>query len=369
MAAAWPSTVCLAGPGALARPSGRVLTEGPGRSNGGRGTFVRPARRALAVALCLGLRGAAFAAEDRELPPPIPWQQPAGLQRLFLQLPFEAPSVAPPGSFDCELRLIYSNTIMVAQGSAASVDIDVETAQLTALLRYGVTSGVELQLGLPFYVDYGGFLDGPIEWVEGLFHAANPERGTRPRGESRYRVSYRSAAVALDSPEAGLGDAWVGVKGVLLEDAGGWPSLALRAALKFPTGRFPFGSGEFDAGGSLLLGWAFAPVALRLQLDVAVPTAGLQVIGIPTRAYGAVQLGVAIRLGSSVALHAQASADTSPLRGTGLDEVDGGVRYVLVGASVGVSRSVELDFAAVENVFSPYRGADFAVVVDARLRL
>jgi len=68
-------------------------------------------------------------------------------------------------------------------------------------------------------------------------------------------------------------------------------------------------------------------------------------------------------------LHAQASADTSPLRGTGLDDVDGGVRYVLLGASVALSRTADLDVAAVENVFSPYRGADLAIVVGVRLNL
>ena len=304
-----------------------------------------------------------------ELPPPLAWEEPGGLQRLFLQLPFEAPSVAGPGTFDVELRLIYSNTILVESTQTASIDVDLETAQFTGLLRYGVGSGLELELAVPVSVDYGGFLDGFIESVEGIFSALNPSRRNRPRSLCRFRVNDNGKVAWVDGPEAGLGDVWVGAKEAALGQAGGWPALALRAAVKLPTGRYPFGSGELDAGGSLMLGWCFEWIAVRLEIDGMTPTTTLRILGMATRPYGAAQAGLAVSTSDSLALHLQLSAATSPIEGTGLSTIDDGVRYVLLGFTYLVSPSWGLEFGAVENIYSPYRGADFAFFLAGRGRL
>jgi len=310
--------------------------------------------------------GAGSRARAAEPPAPLPFQEPGGLQRLFLQFPFEAPSVVAAGALQGEVRLLYSNTIVANAGPAASIEIDLETAQLTGFLRYGLARGLELEVAVPVTVDYGGFLDGVIQSVEGLFHAVNPARQGRPNGLTRFRVAYQGAAAWVDGPNAGLGDVWVGVKGVIFEQSGGRPSLAVRGALKLPTGHYPFGSGEPDAGASLHVGWSFERFAARLEVDGATPTAALRAAGIPTRPYGAVDLGIAFSATDALALHLQLSASTSPLRGTGLDEVDAGVRYLLLGLSARVSPSWEIELGLVENVFSPYRGADFAVLLGGR---
>jgi hypothetical protein len=321
---------------------------------------------ALGVWLCLvqGERAA-----GQEPPAPLAWQEPGGLQRLFLQLPFEAPTVAGPGTFEGELRLIYSSSILVEAVTSASIDVNLETAQFTGFLRYGLVPGVELELAVPVSVDYGGFLGGFIQSVEGLFDAVNPDRRDRPRNLCRFRVNNNGAVAWVDGPEAGIGDVWIGAKDVLLGQRGAWPAVALRAALKFPTGRYPFGSGELDGGGSLFLGWTLDPVAVRLQVDGMTPTATLRVLGISTRPYGAAQAGVAVSPSDSIALHLQLSATTSPLEGTGLEDIDWGARYVLLGLSYRASRSWELEFGAVENVFSQQRGVDFAFFLAGRGKL
>jgi len=73
------------------------------------------------------------------IPPPIPWQEPAPLTRLFLQLPFEAPEVVLPRKLEVGLRLLYSNTLLSALNEGLVLDVHVETAQPTVLLRYGAT--------------------------------------------------------------------------------------------------------------------------------------------------------------------------------------------------------------------------------------
>ena len=328
--------------------------------------LARTGRRALVVALALTLGSRALAGEPSA---PLAWEEPGGLQRLFLQLPFEAPTVARPGTLEAELRLIYSNTILVETAQAAAIDVDLETAQFTGFLRYGVADGWELEVALPVTIDYGGFLDGFIQSVEGLFNAVNPARANRPRNLCRFRVTYDGRVAWVDGTDAGLGDIWVGAKAALLEQSGALPALALRAALKLPTGRYPIGSGEVDAGGSLVLGWTFAPLALFLEVDGMTPTATLRVLGMATRPYGAAQADLAVSPADPLTLHLQLSAATSPLQGTGLSPVDDGVRYLLLGISYRVSPSWEAEFGAVENIYSPYRGVDFAFYLGGRGKL
>jgi hypothetical protein len=319
----------------------------------------------VALGASLAVAGAALAAEPT-VPAPLPWQEPAPVARLFLQLPFEAPEVTPPRALEVGLRLLYSNSLLSARDAQLALDIHVETAQPTLGLRYGVARGIEAQLAVPLVVDYGGFLDRPIEVVEGWFDAANPQRKGRPRDVARYQFTRPDGSGILrDGAGAGLGDVWAGVK-VSLGGAPGGGVLALRGALKLPTGRLPYGSEEVDAGASLLAAWTWTSTALRLQLDAAAPTASLPAVHVGTRPYGAFQAGVARRAGDAVTLQLQGSVHLSPLEHTGLGQLDGTTAYVLVGATFRLSRAVSLDAAVVENVFSPYRGADITFVLGVK---
>ncbi len=304
------------------------------------------------------------------IPPPIPWQEPAPLTRLFLQLPFEAPEVVLPRKLEVGLRLLYSNTLLSALNEGLVLDVHVETAQPTVLLRYGLSPGVEAHLAVPFVVDYGGFLDRPIEIVEGWFHFTNPQRHGRPRNVARFQLSrLDGGGILREGPGAGLGDVWAGLKVSVADRVGGRGNLALRGALKFPTGRLPYGSEELDLGGSLLASWAWTSTALRIQVDIVVPTANLPAAHVETHPFGAVDLGLTQRLGDRVSLQFQTSAHASPLVRTGLDQLDAATFYVLVGATMALSRSADLETGVVENVFSPYRGADITFLFGARARL
>jgi hypothetical protein len=304
-------------------------------------------------------------ASSSEVPPPLPWQEPSPLERLFLQLPFERPEVVPERTFEAELRLLYSNSILKASDAAYSLFVHVETAQPTLILRYGLSQQVEAELGLPFFLDYGGFLDGPIDVVEGLFDAANPQRKGLARNVATFRLTRADGTgLVRDGPEAGLGDVFAGVK-VELPEAIASSHLALRFAAKFPTGRLPFGSEEFDAGLGLLAAWNWRSTALRFEADALLPSKALPVVHIGTVPYGAVDLGLTERLSERVALQIQASGHTSPLRGTGLDQLDDGQIYVLVGTTVAVAHAVRLQAGVIENVLNPYRGADITFLLGA----
>jgi hypothetical protein len=303
------------------------------------------------------------------LPGPVPWQEPSPLARLFLQLPFEAPATVGPGALRGDVRLVYSNNLLVARNEKMALDVHVETAQLTGLLRRGLRDGLELQLAVPVLLDTGGFLDRPIEIVEGMLGAVSPQRVGRPRGVATFRVVRADGSgIDREGPAAGIGDAWAGAKVELAPEGGLRPALSLRGAVKVPTGSPPFGSGTVDVGGGLLSGWSGERLAVRVEVDIATPTSSLRVVRITTRPYGAAQADLAWEAAGRLALHLQASGHLSPLGGTGLGQVDSPTFYTLVGVGVSLPGALELTGGVVENVFSPYRGSDLSFVLGLAAR-
>jgi hypothetical protein len=299
---------------------------------------------------------------------PLPWSDPAPVARMFLAPPFDSPEPLGPHELSVEARLLYANVILVARSPSLLLDADLESAQLLALFRYGLGGGWELEAGLPLHADSGGFMDGPISWFERTVDVTS----MRGREEHRYGIARfwlgrpDGRAIRLDGG-GGLGDAFAGLKVRLLDGEGARPTLALRALVKAPTGRPPFGSGEVDGGAGLLAGWRFGRIALRLQLDVVAPTGALAEVALPTRPYATARVGVAAAVGPAVTLHLLASSGTSPLRRTGLGALDAPTHYVVGGASIALSPATTLELGAAENVFSPDTGADFTLLAAVRV--
>lgn len=338
----------------------------------GRGPVRSPRSRArigyLVAALLGGWLPAALARGDgatpdaHRLPPPIGWREPSPVARLFLQPPFETPEVLPRGLLELEVNLLYSNSLLSARTDTLALDVQVETAQPTLSLRYGLLPGVECQLAIPLVDDHGGLLDGTIVTVEDMFGAWNEQRRGRPHRAAYFRLT-RPDGSGVDRPDGGtgLGDVFGGLKVRLAGSDGDGGTLSMRGLVKFPTGRLPYGSEELDLGASLLAGWRWATRAVRLELDALVPTERLPRVHLRTHPYGAVQLGITQRMGERVGLQAQVSGHLSPLAGTGLSQLDGRTFYLLGGATFALGRDASdaaMELAVVENVFSPYRGAD-----------
>lgn len=319
-----------------------------------------------AAALGAWLSAAPASGAEPGLPPPLGWREPSPVARLFLQPPFEAPEVLPPRAVELGVQLLYSNSLLSARNDALTLDVHVETSQPTLRLRYGVLPRVEVQLAIPLVDDHGSFLDGTIDAVEAWFGAWNAQRRGVPHGVAYFRLTRPDGSGIDRRGGTGLGDVWGGIKVSLAGGPGPGGSLSVRGAVKFPTGRLPYGSQELDAGGSLLAGWSWSSRAVRLQLDVLAPTARVPVVGLHTRPYGAVHLGVTQRLGERVALQAQASGHLSPIVHTGLEQLDRYTAYVLGGVTFALGRSAAVEGAVIENVFSPYRGADITFLIGLR---
>lgn len=323
----------------------------------------RQRRFAALLAVCL----AAPTPGRAQGPAPIPWQEQGPAGRLFLQLPLEAPEPLAPGAASVDLRLIYANTMVVAQGARARVDVDLESALTTVAVRTGVAPGLELTVAVPIISDAGGVFDGLIEGVERAFASENFQRAGRQRGLVRYELGPASGGgLSRTGAASDLGDLWASAKWLAWGGAGWRPTVALRAAAKAPTGGPTFGSGTWDLGGGLLAAWAWPGGALRLSVDGIAPTGRLARAGLDTRPYGAAQAGLALQLTSWLSGQAQLSAHLSPLHRTGIGQLDLPIYDAVLGFTVALAPQAELLLAGVENFASPRRGADAAFLVALR---
>ncbi len=302
---------------------------------------------------------------------PIAWLDPSALMKPFLQLPFEAPETIRPGGLEISLRTFYSSTILRGWGPTLMVNVNVETAQPTAVIRYGVAEGTELQLVVPGSIDYAGWLTRPIKFVEGMFATVNPLRLGAPPQQGVIRIQrYREGFTGLDwtGQDATVGDVSLGLKRLVRAQDGLKPTLAIRAAVGLPTGRFPDGTGELAVAGGATAGWTFGATGLWLEADGELPSGRFSSMGLPTRPHAAVQLGIAQRVASAVSLHVQASAHTAALAPVGIADVDGRTYYLLAGATVSPTRDLSFALALVENIFATRRGADISGVLEMTWR-
>jgi hypothetical protein len=345
-------------PGKPRAPGGRPLRTGRTRT---------PHARYAAATLVISLLAYPAAGDEQTWPvaSPIPWQDPAPPDRLFLQQPFEAPEVIGPSVLELSARLLYANIILVGSGPGReSYTFDEETGTLLLGFRHGLGDRFEVGALLPVVLQYGGFLDSPIEFGERLLGLQNATRLERPRDMTVFQITGPDGrTVERLVPGVGLGDLALEAKGQLLVQDGAWPAVALSVAMKLPSGGPTYGSGETDFGGSLLVGWTMGRVALRFAVDIDVPTVSTAVVGIPTRVYGAIQSGAAIELGRGVALQVQAAAHRPPLDLPGLWR---NTYYVLVGVTAALSRNLSLEAGVAENLFSPARGSDITFLFGVR---
>lgn len=300
---------------------------------------------------------------------PLPWQDGAPLAAPFLQLPMEAPATLAAGAVQLSLRTLHSSSIARVQNPELLVEYQLGTTQPSLVLRRGLRQGLELHLELAAYLEHSDYLDPIIRWVES---SVADERQLRRDSES---LRPRFALVRADGrghrfqgPQQALGDAWAGLKGRLREQDSWAPALSWRAAVKLPTGRFPYGSGVLEGGVGLLGSLALGATRATLAADLMIPAGPVSDAGLETRPHPSLQLALAQQLGSRAALLLQGSAHGSALRYIHLSEIDGWSFYVLGGVRVRVHNGLMVGFGLAENLLVTERGTNLAALLDLSWR-
>ncbi len=325
--------------------------------------------RAFTTTVMVLLLGAALtaAAEDDAFTGhgPIPVRNFQPIQLIFLNLPFERARTLHRGEIEVHLESAESNEIATNQEGIQAL-LKFETNRTVIGGAFGAASGMEVGLDVPLISRFGGFLDPFVDSVEDLFGTSNPERSQFPNNSFAGFHVQRGNQVLFNGRDQQfeLGDIWASAKYEAWHPPA-WPLIAVRGAIKAPTGRADgvFGSGKPDFG----LGVA-AEYALLDWLMAYGNLNGIYPVGPITRdrltLNPILTEGVAVEAGLPwhLSLLLQQETFTSPIHGTGTRLLNGTVVELTGGINVAFEPLL-FQLGVIDNISPVATAADFTVLL------
>jgi hypothetical protein len=270
-----------------------------------------------------------------------------------------------------ELDSAESNEIATTQGAIVS-SLKFETNRTVLGIRHGIADGWEMGVHMPFISRYGGFLDPAIDAVEDWFDAENPERDLYPDNSFGAFVVQKGDDVlfAGGKEEFQPGDLWFSVKHEM-DPGGRWPLLALRGALKVPTGNEDavLGSGNADLGfGIAAEKQVLRRLMLFLNVNLVFPfgrvgDGDLSLNPLVSESFAA---EFALTRRWSVLLHQ--AVYTSPMHGTDTNLLDADAVELGLGLNFGWSDCFGFQLLGINNVSGVEQAADFTLLFGVRIR-
>ena len=251
------------------------------------------------------------------------------------------------------------------------IAIDGETYRLALRYTRGLADGWEAGFELPLLRHGGGFLDGfIINWHDFFgFPQGGRDNSARDRLEYRYTTGGNDL-LRVEEAETGIGDVTLHV-GHRLGDGEGTRRLALRAQLKAPTGDSErlFGSGGWDAALWLQvqdswtahLWWSAGAGVSYLGRGDVLPDLQRSLVGI-------LNLGAGWQPWQRLSLQLQADLQSPAYQDTPLGQLSDTAVQLSIGGSARFTDRLYLDFAVVENEFTPDASPDVSFHIRLRTR-
>ncbi len=201
----------------------------------------------LAVFLLQALAGNLRAMEIQ----PFQVRNQSPLVQIFGLPPAEGGRVTPSGKTEGILLLDLASVFSGDEEDNEDVYLDGEIYRFTLALRQGFGQRWEAGIDLPYLWHTGGHLDSVVDGFHRTFHLPEGGRNLSARDLLRYSSTRNGqTTLLLDEPQSGMGDLLLSLGWQLWADEGPGPgrSLALRGALKLPTGdaQALTGSGSTD---------------------------------------------------------------------------------------------------------------------------
>jgi hypothetical protein len=308
---------------------------------------------------------APLAAQPFDFLAPVPTRNFAPLQLIFLNPAFESAAVMPAGELALLVQTSESSIIATSQGTIdATMKFEQNWTNFGA--RYAPVDNWELGLDLPFISRYGGFMDPAIDWVEELFGLKNSERDLFPNNTFGGYSVLKNGQVVFNAGEENFqpGDLSLSTKYELTLPPE-WPRLALRGAVKFPTGNAgaALGSGKPDFGLGVAADYLpWERLMLYGNMNLIIPVgpitdACLTLDPIFTQSFAA---HLAITRGFAAMLHQ--AVYTSPYH-AGSRILDGTVVELGLGLGYAWNEHFGTQVMAIENVSGVQQSADFSLML------
>ena len=253
---------------------------------------------------------------------------------------------------------------MVGAGNREHLVLDGETWRTDLSLRFGMGSGVELGIEIPYLSHTGGVLDGIID---GWHEASGLPTGGRedlPSAQLDFRY-VRDGTTLIQIPEnaSGLGDVRIsGAFQLLGTDGKKGRHLALHTSIKLPTGSSHDLTGSGSAGLSIHLSGRNDRALSRIPLPILrkmslFGTGGLlfagsgEVLDRQQRhlvAFGS--MGAGCRAAAWVVPKVQINWHSPIFQDSSLKQIDAWSAQLIFGASFTLSETTTLDVAIAEDI-------------------
>jgi len=297
---------------------------------------------------------------------PIPIVNQTPIQLLFLQAIPDRAEPLPKGRYSLGLNTAITNTLQWGKSENYSGYMDMEMIRTSLEVKYGILSGVELGMSLPFLYGYAGFMDHAIRDFEELFHATKNLREKedqygRANTYTYYVKKNNKAFIEGKEGSSGVGDMVLRVKAKIRDEKKGVPCLSTRLQVKIPMGDedTALGSGKADYGFGLLLQKTIKRLTAYLNADVIFPGQAFKQEDVLLRKFYEVMLGAEYKVSSQFSTLMQVYYITRPFKDTGLDMLDKRMWNLLLGISYLTERGVYVQGGAVEDFLnSSNAGAD-----------
>ena len=322
------------------------------------------ARRLAALAAALLLSAMPLDAAEFHFAGPAPTRNFQPIQLIFLNLPFESAATIEPGGVSLLVQTAEINEIATTSGAINST-LKFESNRTAFGVRYGLFDRWEIGLDMPFISRYGGFLDPAINWVEELFGAVNPERKLFPDNTFGDFSVVRGSTVLFDAGEETFqpGDLSFSIKHALrLPPA--WPLLALRAAIKAPTGDASEvnGSGKPDFGAGIAADYrVFDRMMLYMNVDLIYPLGPITPGDLTLNPFVTESFAVHFAFTRNFSMMVHQATYSSPFHGTGVRLLDATAVELGFGLSLAFSPFFNAQLLGIQNVNGVEQAADFTL--------
>ena len=310
----------------------------------------------LLLLLCLPVSGVAG---DMEITP-FRTSNQSPLVRIFGLPADNSATLAASGRLRLGLSMDVASEYAASATAGERIILDGESYRWTLAAYYGAGNRLEVGIEVPYQLYGGGFLDGFIEGWHDTFGLPQGGRDSAPRGRLLYRY-YKDGVRKLDvshSGSGGIGDMSLHAGWKLYDavDAGSHDSLALRAALKLPSGDSGAlrGSGSVDLSlalcggmnhftewGSLGLYGALGGMAMTDGAVLRDQRNNLAGFGLAGLGWGPAQW---------ISFKAQIDAHTPLYRGSSLDELSRYALMLTVGGALRFPGDYLLDIGVSEDL-------------------
>jgi hypothetical protein len=323
------------------------------------------------IAFLLSLNaGNAFCKDSRDnwdrISGPIPIVNQAPIQLLFLQPIPDRAEPYPESRYSLSLNTAITNTLQWGRSENYYGYMDMEMVRTCLEVKYGIFSGVEIGMSVPFVYSYGGFMDHGILEFEKLF---NVVRNLREKEDHYGRADTYTYSIKKNDKafiegkegSSGLGDFALRVKGRIWDEGSRRPCLSGRFCVKIPTGDEDraFGSGEVDYGLGLLLQKTIRRATAYLNADVIFPGHAFEQEDVSLRTFCEMMLGGEYKFSERFSGLMQLYYITRPFEDTGLEMLDRRMWNLLLGVSYLTKTGVCIQGGLVEDFFtSSNTGAD-----------